>query len=156
MKKYRSSKNLNILAKEVLKSNKKIDANKGAKIKYLIVASKKSTYLGVCIKCTDRWKSLIDYDFVIEVWDSFWKDSTTRQKKALLLHELLHIKAVVDKNGEIKWSTRKHDLEEFSIVVKKYGLWSEVHKEFLKNAGSSKQKISKLRHKKPKNSMQDI
>jgi len=130
--KYVESKELDRLAQKVLKSNKSLDANKGCRIKFLIRKSGSSPYLGVCKKTSPLVKFLTGYDYIIEVWEGFWNKSNKKQKKALLLHELLHIQASVDSKGNQRWKIRKHDVEEFLKVIKKYGGWLSDRKEFLK------------------------
>jgi hypothetical protein len=93
------------------------------KIKYLVLSAEKSNYLGKCSKASGKWKYLTDYDYVIEVWESFWDTADMFAQEALLYHELLHIMPV-DKDGEIKWKMRKHDVEEFLEVASKYKAWN--------------------------------
>jgi hypothetical protein len=54
------------------------------------------------------------------------------QRTALLDHELCHAAVKLDKHGEttvdargrVIYRTRKHDLEEFSSIVERHGLWT--------------------------------
>lgn len=76
-----------------------------------------------------------DY-FVIELSEEAWALLSTDKRKALLDHELSHCQVAIDPNsGEVKLSIRPHDLEEFSGVVARHGLWMEDIEEFLKALG---------------------
>jgi hypothetical protein len=143
MKYYESSKLAKIAHKMIYSGKKTLEA-KGAKIKFLLLESKKSNCLGKCIKASALIHYLTGYDFIVYIWDTFWKDATKKQRQALLLHELLHIKKGVDRNEKVKWTLKKHDLEEFSAVVKKYGLWLEEHRSFARSlSGKTEKKKSK-------------
>lgn len=99
------------------------------RIKYLSKASKKSQFLGKCCKASGFWKHLTDYDFVIIVWETFWKNSSELEKKALLFHELKHIKLeekeTPEGDIEIKWGIAKHPVELFVSELELFGAWHE-------------------------------
>lgn len=61
--------------------------------------------------------------WVIEMAADFWPLLTPHQQTALTHHELSH--AGVDENdqGELVLRARSHDVEEFSEVIRIYGLW---------------------------------
>jgi hypothetical protein len=53
-----------------------------------------------------------------------------RQIEALMHHELSHADAQVDEDtGEVTFTTRGHDVEEFAVTVRKYGLWRHAAEE---------------------------
>jgi len=121
--KYFESKEVEAIAAELIPDMKWGDV---PKIKFLVLDSPRSSYLGKCSKATGKWKHLTGVDYVIEVWAGFWKTSTQTQKQALLYHELLHVDFKEDEDtGEITWKLRKHEVEEFIDVVKKYGPWND-------------------------------
>lgn len=95
-----------------------------AKIISLFVLSKKCDFCGKMEKTTGVWKYLSDFNYVLLLHKNAWLDLTENQKNALIFHELLHIKSRVDKDENIFWQIRKHDVEEFIVVVEKYGFWS--------------------------------
>lgn len=70
-----------------------------------------------------------ELDIVIELAEDVWAELRGEQKNALVHHEMLHI--VETKNGS--WSTRSHDIEEFTQILDIYGLWRQS----LFNAGTS-------------------
>lgn len=96
-------------------------------IKYLFKDSKKSQYLGKCSKATGKWRHMTLVDYVVEVWSEWWKTALPNEKKALLFHELRHIKMEEkeDEEGniEINWKIRKHDNEVFQSEIELYGSW---------------------------------
>jgi hypothetical protein len=58
--------------------------------------------------------------FVVEINKAVWQQLDEKCKKALVDHELTHC----DLDPETsKLSMRPHDLEEFNIIVRRYGLW---------------------------------
>lgn len=101
------------------------------KIKFLILQKDNSNYVGKCSLATGKWRYLIDYDFIIEVWDGYFDSASDHEREALLHHELMHI-TFREKDGIIKWKTRRHDLEEFQDTAHMYGLWSSSLKAFAK------------------------
>jgi hypothetical protein len=89
--------------------------------------------LGKCVKASDLQRELVEWDFVILLNEEVWNDAefTVDQKKALLDHEMCHAARAYDDEGEPKidakkrpvWRTRKHDLEEFTGIVERHGIW---------------------------------
>ena len=54
--------------------------------------------------------------YLITTYASF-DELNDKKKRIVLLHELLHI-------GENR-KLQKHDIEEFAVIIKKYGFWRE-------------------------------
>lgn len=89
--------------------------------------------LGKCKRASDLDRELAPYDFVILLNEAFFTSPSVsdEQRCALLDHELCHAAVRRDKEGDWKrdvkgrllYRTRKHDLEEFSAVVERHGLW---------------------------------
>ena len=69
-----------------------------------------------CEKVSEKYKWGIPADFTITVFEPNCEDFDGEQMKILIFHELLHIGQV---NGS--WSTVPHDLEDFKVIIKKYG-----------------------------------
>lgn len=79
-----------------------------------------------CEKISDKYKWGIPADFTITVFEPNVREFSDRQMRILLFHELLHIHIEFTDNGE-KYSTNPHDLEDFKIIIEKYGArWSEI------------------------------
>ncbi len=76
---------------------------------------------GRCVKAPALWRDLIGWTFVVWARGYFWRQYDQALREALLLHELLHIEVKLDKNGEPKFSVRKHDVEDFVDVALQYG-----------------------------------
>lgn len=87
--------------------------------------------LGKCKKASDLDRELAPFDFVILLNRSWWQTATELQRHALLDHELAHATTRVDREGEpmrdergrALYRMRKHDLEEFSEVALRWGLY---------------------------------
>lgn len=73
--------------------------------------------------------------FVVEIAHEPWQGLTGRQRHALVDHELCHLDVELDENGgDRKLCTRGHDLEEFTEVVKRHGLWRPTVVQFAETA----------------------
>ena len=80
---------------------------------------------GECEKVAAKNQWAIDYDFTITIFVNNVIGMNEEQVKILLFHELMHICIDVKEDGEEVYSTRKHDIEDFKLIVKKYGMdWS--------------------------------
>ncbi len=96
--------------------------------------------LGMCKKASDLDRELAAYDFVILLRHLFWTDPqvTDPQRRALLDHELCHAdvrlnkygEPLTDERGRTVYRTRRHDIEEFSEVVERNGLWKRDLEDF--------------------------
>lgn len=96
--------------------------------------------LGKCRKASDLDRELASFDFVILLSRSFWRheDVTELQRTALLDHELTHASVKYDEKGEparderdrIVYRVRKHDLDEFSDIARRYGCWKKDLEDF--------------------------
>jgi hypothetical protein len=64
---------------------------------------------------------------------------------ALVDHELCHAWALADQDEDndeadpVKLSLRPHDLEEFSCIVRRHGMWREDIEDFVESAIKSKE-----------------
>lgn len=61
--------------------------------------------------------------FVIEISYDTWRDLDDNQRIALVDHELSHCAFDVDDEGAPVLSMRHHDVEEFTGVITRNGLW---------------------------------
>lgn len=82
----------------------------------------KKKVLGQCEKIADKYKWAIPCDFTITIFEPNVEDLTEEQLKTLLLHELLHIGIEENKDGEEVYSTIPHDIEDFRLIIDRYGL----------------------------------
>jgi len=105
--------------------------------------------LGQCKKASDLDRELMPYDFVILLSQAFYEDAevSDEQRAALIDHELTHATIRLDKNdepmvderGRNVFRTRKHDVEEFSEIISRHGIWKKDLIEFAKRLKRSRQ-----------------
>lgn len=84
-------------------------------------ADKDKLVLGECEKVAAKNKWAIAYDFTITLFRENLIGLTAEQIRIVLFHELLHICIEHDMDGDESYSVRKHDLEDFKIIIDKYG-----------------------------------
>ena len=84
---------------------------------------------GVASKAGGKLAFLTGFDFTIELSHKVWLVLTDEQKIALLDHELAHCDRDLDAPAG-GWCLRAHDVEEFSEVVARWGLWTPALKGF--------------------------
>ena len=63
--------------------------------------------------------------FWMEVAEDLWDDLTEAQQTALLDHELCHFGVEETDEGEEDMVILEHDVEEFTAIVRRHGLWGE-------------------------------
>ena len=84
--------------------------------------------------------------FVIVISEPVWDVLPRDKKLALVDHELCHAWAEAnqkeddDEADPVKLSMRPHDLEEFSCIVRRHGLWREDIEEFVESVLKSREK----------------
>ncbi len=94
---------------------------------------------GKCKKCTAFERHVTSMMFFLFISMDAWKAMSAQQRVALVDHELCHIQRdhTEQINSETQqwerkwcnaddpdsWSIRKHDVEEFSDVIYRHGLW---------------------------------
>ena len=99
----------------------------GIKIDYcvsdLLKTSKGKTVFGECHKVKPLYKAYIPYDFIIVIYDQAIPMMTEKQKRILMLHELMHVG--VDTKGDPK--IIPHDVEDFASILKEFGMdWDRL------------------------------
>jgi hypothetical protein len=94
--------------------------------------------LGRMRKASELDRQLTGFDLVLLLNREKWDVLEPAQRLALVDHELCHADQNIDKNGEPvtdghgheTFRTRKHDIEEFSGVVRRHGIWIDDLKAF--------------------------
>ena len=97
--------------------------------------------LGMCRKASDLDRELAQWDFIVLLSRAFWQNDTVppHQRRALLDHELCHAEVKLDmhtgepaedERGRTVYRIRKHDLEEFTAIVERYGTYKKDLEEF--------------------------
>ncbi len=81
--------------------------------------------LGKASKADGKLSFFAGFDFVVEINWQEWLRLTDHQKLALIDHELSHCGREDDGRGGADWVLISHDVEEFSGIVRRWGLWHE-------------------------------
>lgn len=90
--------------------------------------------LGAVKRASDLDRELAAFDFVVLLNREWWEHPSTTaiQRDALMDHELSHCTVREDPNtrepmrderGRIVYRLRRHDLEEFTSIAARYGIW---------------------------------
>ena len=106
-------------------------ANSQATIIYLSSEHKKvasgKKVLGQCEKVADKYKWGIPCDFTITVFEPNVEGMTEEQLRMLIFHELLHVGIEYNADGTETYSVRPHDLEDFKLIIDRFGTdWSKT------------------------------
>lgn len=107
-----------------------------ARISYLFRfgpwTSKGSLVMGRAYVMNERQRFNTDLDLQIIINREVWEHADETQREALVAHELCHFEAMdPDPQGNPRWRSANHDLEEFSYIVRHYGLWGESLRQFI-------------------------
>ncbi len=87
--------------------------------------------LGVAAKCSAKVRFLADRDYTIEFDWKAWKALSPEQRIALVDHELCHCGGRDEKGN---WTVQRHDVEEFTAIVGRYGCWRPELQGFVRTA----------------------
>lgn len=83
--------------------------------------------LGECEKVQAKNKWAINYDFTITLFKNNLVGLSADQIRIVMFHELLHVGIELGPDGDENYSVRKHDLEDFKLIIDKFGTdWSNV------------------------------
>jgi len=87
--------------------------------------SKGRFVLGKTEKASDKLRFRTGYDFFIVVNWQAWDQMTTKERLALVDHELCHCgRGLDDDFGNPSWTLEDHDFTEFASVVSRHGMWN--------------------------------
>jgi len=93
-----------------------------ARLKYVKVFPHISKNVaGRCIISNPMVKLFGECDFIIQMSGDLWDKLDDGRKRILLEHELLHVGCTQNKNGEWKYYIVRHNIEDFRIILEKYG-----------------------------------
>jgi hypothetical protein len=90
-------------------------------------ASKKNgrTTWATCQKVTPLIRALLETetqaDYVIVIAGPVWERLTTKERRALIDHELMHAAGYDDERET--WLLDGHDVEEFAAIIERHGAW---------------------------------
>jgi len=83
--------------------------------------------LGKAKRVSGAWEFLLEKDFIIEVAADCWNDASEPQRAALVDHLLESCTGVEDEEtGDMKWSMRTPDVQEFTSILHRHGAWTEA------------------------------
>ena len=85
---------------------------------------------GECEKIAAKNKWAIPADFTITLFVKNNVGMREDQIRTLIFHELLHIGITPGADGDEIYSVRDHDLEDFKVIIDRYGTdWASTKKE---------------------------
>lgn len=93
-------------------------------------ADKEKLVLGECEKVAPKNQWAIAYDFTITLYRNNLVGLTEEQIRIVMFHELLHVCIEKTEDGYENYSVRKHDLEDFKVIIDRFGT------EWAKKAGA--------------------
>ena len=80
-----------------------------------------------CEKVADKHKWAISADYTITVFEPNVERMTEEQLYILLFHELMHIEIGMDDNGKELYKIKGHDLEDFKLIIDRFGTdWAKA------------------------------
>jgi hypothetical protein len=110
----------------------------GARIGYLFMDTtpKKGgrELWGKASKVSGRWEHLTELDFIIEIAEKPWGEITESQRQALMDHLLESCTGEEQEDGSMKWSIREPDVQEYSTILSRHGVWNESLSGFIQVA----------------------
>jgi hypothetical protein len=139
---YKPAEEVALLAPRLIDANHSHLAE--ARICYLFRTgkweSKGKVVFGKAEKVSGKWKNLTGYDFVIIINYEAWSYASDTIRNAGLDHELTHCaRGEDDKEGNPKWYIMPHQVEDFSSIIERHGLWNKDLERFFKAGENFKQ-----------------
>lgn len=121
------------IAQELINAEPELQYIKDSRVKitYLESDSNKKNgedrlVLGECEKVQAKNKWAITCDFTITLFKNNLVGLSEEQIKIVLFHELLHVGIEQGPDGDELYTVKKHDLEDFKLIIDKYGTdWSK-------------------------------
>lgn len=121
---FEKSDDMEQLADEVIAEHEELQwiENTGMRIGFVSSDKQKKSkdreVYGECMKVKEIYQLYTPYDFLIIFYGPNIEGLDYDQLKILMFHELLHVG--VDSDGEPK--IVPHDIEDFSLILERYGL----------------------------------
>ena len=79
--------------------------------------------LGSAAKVPAKLRPFVDLDFIITLDAMFYASASPLQRRALIDHELCHLDYSEEGDADVP-KLVGHDVEEFAVILVRYGLWS--------------------------------
>jgi hypothetical protein len=89
---------------------------------------------GKAVKVSGRWENLTELDFCVEVSLPKWNELNDDQRTALVDHLLERCSGEEQEDGSLKWILREPDVQEFSTILQRHGVWNESLTSFVQVA----------------------
>jgi hypothetical protein len=111
---------------------------------------------GCVVRIDDRNWSMHQIDAFVEIAKDVWDEASPDFRRALMDHELSHIEIKRTGDGEvvrdrksnrILYSLKRHDIEEFTGVLKRHGDYHEALRQFLEAFAQRKTEARKVGQK---------
>ena len=83
--------------------------------------SRNRAVLATCQKVQASLKPYLQFDFIIWISEEAWTVFSDKQRHALIDHELCHARTDEDEQPVLIG----HDIEEFRVIIERYGYWKE-------------------------------
>lgn len=122
---YATSEEYEQLAQEVIEKHEELHwiRNINVRIGYVSSFKDKKTQeryvYGECIKVKEIYQLYAPYDFLIVFYEPNIAHLDEEQKKILMFHELLHVGC---RDDGTEFYVVPHDIEDFSLILERYGL----------------------------------
>ena len=120
--------NFETIAKELIDTEPELRYIKDSRVRIIFLESDNAKKSGVdtlvhgeCEKIAAKNKWAIPADFTITLFVKNNVGMTEEQIKVLLFHEMLHIGITPGADGDEIYSVRDHDLEDFKVIIDRYG-----------------------------------
>jgi hypothetical protein len=115
------------MAQELINTAPELAYIKNSQVRIIYLVSNQAKKLGSkivhgeCEKIPAKYRWAIPADFSITLFTPNNEHMNDRQLEILLFHELLHVGIEPADNGEESYSIVPHDLEDFKVVIDKFG-----------------------------------
>lgn len=128
------NKNYEAIANELIENEPELAYIKDSRVKITYLESdqckksgKDKVVYGECEKVQAKNKWAITCDFTITIFKNNCVGMDAEQMKMLLFHELLHVGIEVGPDEDEIYSIVPHDLEDFKVIIDKYGTeWAKI------------------------------
>jgi hypothetical protein len=84
------------------------------------------------------FKGKPNIDFIIEIGNDAWKELDSKQKEAVVFHELCHCAMQSKNEGDPEPTILQHEVEEFSSVIELFGCYTHDIQKFVDKALEAK------------------
>lgn len=109
--------------------------------------SKGKTQFGKACKAPEQWAFMSGFELLVIINQKVWDYAEQEKREAMVDHELCHIEKDIDAKGNPKWIITTHDVEEFSTVIQRHGLWSKDIRQFFAAATEMQMSLGDVLHR---------